>query len=283
MLYFQTKQLYITPLPQCRNKCISQISSEHWSQRLTGSKPMTTVNAPSYLGTHRGIWHPFQMNSRLKSPVVSYITFLKTESLLTSEVPSQKFLVTNAIKIQTFVKSKQGTSKHFLTKLLINCTLSLLVSKQMVWPGKQYNETWLSNLINCTICIQLWVVATVHSSFKKHIVVVDTFCLPAKTVIKLFGENLTQLICTILRASMYNGANLVWFSANWPRYRMWNMRSPPLTYSMTKKRCSDVWKQEWRLVRKGGLPCMASTLRSFIVHSTSSSCTIRSFFKLLMA
>ena len=38
--------------------------------------------------------------------------------------------------------------------------------------------------------------------------------------------------------------DLVWLSEKRPKSRMWNMRSPPLIYSMTKKRCSSVWKQE---------------------------------------
>ena len=61
------------------------------------------------------------------------------------------------------------------------------------------------------------------------------------------------------------------------------MRSPPLMYSMTKKRWSCVWKQLCMLVRKGDFFCSANTLRSFSVHSTSSSCTTKSFLRLLMA
>jgi hypothetical protein len=64
---------------------------------------------------------------------------------------------------------------------------------------------------------------------------------------------------------------------------MWNIKSPPLMYSMTKKRWLVVWKQEWSPVRNGGFSWRARTLRSLSVHSTSSSWTIRSFFKLLMA
>ena len=77
--------------------------------------------------------------------------------------------------------------------------------------------------------------------------------------------------------------HLVCDSGNLPNSRMWNIRSPPLMYSMTKKRWSLVWKQEWRPVRKGGFFCIANTFRSFRVHSTSSSWMIKSFFKLLMA
>ena len=72
--------------------------------------------------------------------------------------------------------------------------------------------------------------------------------------------------------------HLVWTSENRPSSNIWNMRSPPLIYSITKNRWSRVWKQEWRDVRKGGLPRRARTLLSLRVHSTSSSCTTKSFF-----
>ena len=44
-----------------------------------------------------------------------------------------------------------------------------------------------------------------------------------------------------------------------------------------------VWKQECSCTRKGGLLDMARTRFSIIVHSTSSSWMITSFFRILMA
>lgn len=44
-----------------------------------------------------------------------------------------------------------------------------------------------------------------------------------------------------------------------------------------------VWKQEWRVTKNGDLSGKAKTLFSVMVHSTSSSCTMISFFKILMA
>jgi len=44
-----------------------------------------------------------------------------------------------------------------------------------------------------------------------------------------------------------------------------------------------VWKHEWRLTRNGGFSGSASTRFSVIVHSTSSSCMITSFFNIFIA
>lgn len=44
-----------------------------------------------------------------------------------------------------------------------------------------------------------------------------------------------------------------------------------------------VWKHEWRATRNGDLFGSASTRFSVMIHSTSSSCTITSFFKILTA
>ena len=76
---------------------------------------------------------------------------------------------------------------------------------------------------------------------------------------------------------------LVMAAVNVRSSSMWNMRSPPLTYSMTRKRCSLVWKLEWKPVRKGGFFCSDKTCRSLSTPSTSSSFTMRSFFMLFMA
>ena len=52
--------------------------------------------------------------------------------------------------------------------------------------------------------------------------------------------------------------------------------------SLVTKR-TMVWKQEWSCTRKGGLAASASTRFSIMVHSTSSSCMMMSFFRILMA
>ena len=86
---------------------------------------------------------------------------------------------------------------------------------------------------------------------------------------------------------------------------MWNMRSPPFRYSITKNRCdwnrklkniiphvkagviigyekklllTSVWKVQKRWQRKGCFTPRARTFRSIIVHSMSSSSSTASFF-----
>ncbi len=76
---------------------------------------------------------------------------------------------------------------------------------------------------------------------------------------------------------------LVMSSVNLRSSNMWNMRSPPFTYSMTRNKCSLVWKLECKPVRNGGFFCSDKTCRSFSTPSTSSSSIIKSFFMLLMA
>lgn len=53
---------------------------------------------------------------------------------------------------------------------------------------------------------------------------------------------------------------------------------PRLTYLLT-----IVWKQEWSWTKNGGLFDRASTRFSTMVHSTSSSCMMMSFFKIFIA
>ena len=72
-------------------------------------------------------------------------------------------------------------------------------------------------------------------------------------------------------------------SLNLPHCCIWYIKSPPFTYSITKYSRSMVWKQECSCTKNGGLLDNAKTRFSTIVHSTSSSCIMMSFFKILMA
>jgi len=91
-------------------------------------------------------------------------------------------------------------------------------------------------------------------------------------------------------------------SLNLPNCWIWNIKSPPFTYSITKNKrsCKNmykfyiqflffqdiltiVWKQECNWTRKGGFSPSARTRFSIMVHSTSSSWMITSFLSILMA
>ena len=52
---------------------------------------------------------------------------------------------------------------------------------------------------------------------------------------------------------------------------------------LTDDQLTGDWKVLWRWVRKGWRQPRASTLRSIMVHSTSSSSSTTSFFSALMA
>lgn len=90
-------------------------------------------------------------------------------------------------------------------------------------------------------------------------------------IIRLF----LTMKCSLMSEAWGGGTDTATGSLNFPHCCIWNIRSPPLMYSMTKYSRSIVWKHECSWTRNGGLWERASTRFSTIAHSTSSSWSMR--------